>query len=215
MRIIRFFILILTIVILPIIIFAIPVNINSGNPVMPFPQFLDYNNGAIKTLASNWPDGVSHMEMEKWMRDAWQIHANEFNFSGNITYQNATGGNVNVPLVVDTSTPYCSEGHGYALLAAALMNDKPAFDGLWFYLNENGYFNKTLRYSTGAMINPGYRYGRHAPSVYGPGSDSATDGDVDIAMAAFIAWKQWGDNTGYYAPGGTGPRYNTGRWPLI
>ncbi|HPD18822.1 MAG TPA: hypothetical protein PLF61_04065, partial [Candidatus Goldiibacteriota bacterium] len=42
-------------------------------------------------------------------------------------------------------------------------------------------------------------------------SNSATDGDIDVAMAAIIAWKQWGDNSGYYATGGTGPTNTAGR----
>ncbi len=195
----RFLITALSVICISIQINAVPVNINSGNPTMPFPQFIDYNNGAVKSLASQQPDGVTHAEMEQWIRDAWQIHANEFTAAGTITYGGQT-----VNLIKDGSTPYCSEGHGYALLGAAVMADKTVFDGLWFYLNENDYFNKTKKYSTGAVVNPGYKYGSHAPAVYGAGSDSAADGDVDIAMAALIAWKQWGDDTGYYAPGGTG-----------
>ncbi len=137
--------------------------------------------------------------MEKWLREAWKIHSNEFNYNGSITYGGKT-----VQLIRDSSSPWCSEGHGYALLAAALMCDKDAFDGLWFYLNENGYFHKTKIYSTGAVNDAGYVFGSHAPAVYGTGSDTAADGDMDIAMAALIAWKQWGNGSGYYAPGGTG-----------
>src|ERR1035437_9627173 len=192
---------VITGVFMPVLSFsAITVNINSGNPVMPFPQFLDYANG-IKSLSDSsvQPDVVSHAEMEQWIRDAWKIHSNEFNYNGTVTYGGST-----VNLIQDSSTPYCSEGHGYALLAAAMMCDKDAFMGLWCYLNENNYFNKTLKYSTGVMVNPGYNFGAHAPSVYGAGSDTAADGDMDIAMAALIAWKQWGDDTGNFAPGGTG-----------
>ncbi len=188
---------------------AINININSGNPVMPFPQFINYVGG--DTLASHLPDGVSHAEMEMWMRDAWKIHSNEFNYAGTITYQNAAGANVNVNLIKDTSSPYCSEGHGYALLGAALMCDKDAFDGLWFYLVENNYFNKSKIYSTNTIYNPGYNFGAWAPAWAGPGSDAATDGDDDIALACLIAWKQWGDNTGYYAPGGSGANNTNGR----
>ena len=198
----RFFLTVITIMCLPLFSFsAITVNINSGNPLMPFPQFINYANGYLSIADSSvQPDGVAHAEMEQWIRDAWKIHSNEFNYNGTVTY----GANV-LKLIQDSSSPYCSEGHGYALLAAAMMCDKDAFMGLWCYLNENGYFSKTLKYSTGVMVNGAYVYGAHAPGVYGPGSDTAADGDMDIAMAALIAWKQWGDGTGYYAPGGTGP----------
>ena len=216
---------VVTVLSLPVISFsAINVNINSGNPTMPFPQFINYDaGGATYTVYSladtmhtatgvalHQPDGVSLAEMEQWTRDSWKIHSNEFSYNGTVTYQNATGGNVTVNLIQDSSSPYCSEGHGYALLAAALMCDKDAFDGLWCYLNENGYFSKTKQYSTGTVLIPGYNAGIHSPTWLGPGNDSATDGDDDITMAALLAWKQWGDNSGYYAAGGTGPVNSSG-----
>ncbi len=212
--------------------FAVPpvVNINSNYPLgtgpsIPFPQFLNYTPSTLTFtvysladpahtqtgLALHQPDGVSLAEMEQWLRDAWQIHANEFNTNGTVTYQLVGGGNATITLIQDSSTPYCSEGHGYALLGAALMADKQTFDGLWFYLNENDYFNDTKVYSTGTVYNAAYQAGIHAPAWAGAGSDSATDGDDDIAMAALLAWKQWGDNTGYYAPGGTGANNSNGR----
>jgi hypothetical protein len=178
---------------------AIPVNINSGNPIMPFPQFLDYNNGAYKTLATQWPDGVSHAEMEKVIRDAYQIMMNRADYAG---------GNIRgVPGIIFNSSPQCSEGNGYALLAAALMGDKATFDGLWFYLNDNCWFNGVPRYSNGAVCAGAYPYGYHAPGWLGGGTDAATDGDVDIALAALIAWNQWGDNTGYTKWNGTPIQY--------
>jgi uncharacterized repeat protein (TIGR01451 family) len=166
---------------------------------MPFPQFLDYNNGAYKTLATQWPDGVSHAEMEKVIRDAYQIMMNRADYAG---------GNIRgVPGIIFNSSPQCSEGNGYALLAAALMGDKATFDGLWFYLNDNCWFNGVPRYSNGAVCAGAYPYGYHAPGWLGGGTDAATDGDVDIALAALIAWNQWGDNTGYTKWNGTPIQY--------
>jgi len=176
---------------------AVPVFINSGNPVLPFPQFLDYTAGA--SLASHIPDGLSHAEMEKWIRDAYQIMMNRAVYAG--------GTICGVQGIRFESSPLCTEGHGYALLAAALMADKTTFDGLWFYLNDNCWFNLVPRYSNGAVCSAGYRYGYHAPGWNGPGADAATDGDVDIALAALIAWKQWGDNTGYTRWDGQPIRY--------
>jgi len=222
---------VVTVLLLPVISFsAINVNINSGNPTMPFPQFINYDaGGATYTvysladaahtatgLALHQPDGVSLAEMEQWIRDAWKIHSNEFSYNGTVTYQNATGGSVTVNLIQDSSSPYCSEGHGYALLAAALICDKDAFDGLWCFLNENVGFYNTYKYSTGVWLPRGDNYGNHIPGwqllnqAPGNNADSATDGDDDIAMAALLAWKQWGDNSGYYAAGGTGPVNSNG-----
>ena len=183
---------------------AITVNINSGNPTMPFPQFINYPAGGQTTLYSiaDWahlPDGVSHAELEKYIRDAYQIMMNRANYAGG-TIRGVQG-------IRFESEPFCSEGHGYALLAAALMADKTTFDGLWFYLNDNCYFNNVARYSNGAICSSGYPYGIHAPAWLNPGNDSATDGDVDIALAALIAWRQWGDNTGYTRWDGQPIRY--------
>ncbi len=190
--------------ILSLLYSAITVNINSGNPTMPFPQFNNYPAGGQTILYSiaDWahmPDGVSHAEMEKWIRDAYQIMMNRANYAG--------GTICGVQGIRFESSPLCSEGHGYALLAAALMADKTTFDGLWFYLNDNCWFNKIPRYRDGTICSPDYAYGIHAPGWNGPGADSATDGDVDIALAALIAWRQWGDNTGYVRWDGQPIRY--------
>ncbi len=194
---------------------------------MPFPRFSNYTAGGTTTLytLSDWrhqPAGVAHAEMEKWIRDAWQMYLNSWVQVGTtaITYQLANGTNATpVQLYLDSSelfnaTSGVSEGHGYALLMAAQMADKNAFDSLWFWLNENSMFNNTKIYSTGNIVDAGYQYGAHVPAWAAAGSDSATDGDVDTAMGALIAWKQWGDNTGYYAAGGTGP-VNTNNLPAI
>jgi len=80
-----------------------------------------------------------------------------------------------------------SEAHGYGMIVAALMaghdpDAREIFDGMYAYFREH-------------------------PSVYGPGlmawyqrkscasaegSDSASDGDLDIAYALLLADKQWG-----------------------
>ncbi|HRU39529.1 MAG TPA: hypothetical protein P5511_06600, partial [Candidatus Goldiibacteriota bacterium] len=76
--------------------------INSGNPVLPFPQFLDYTAGA--SLASHIPDGLSHAEMEKWIRDAYQIMMNRAVYAG--------GTICGVQGIRFESSPLCTEGHG-------------------------------------------------------------------------------------------------------
>ena len=53
----------------PLAAAAITVNINSGNPRYPYPQFLDYGAGRL-SLASHNPVGVPHAEMEQRGRDA-------------------------------------------------------------------------------------------------------------------------------------------------
>jgi gliding motility-associated-like protein/uncharacterized repeat protein (TIGR01451 family) len=190
----------------------VPANINSGNPNSPFPQFLDYNAGALKTLASSGkhPEGVTHAEMELRIREAYGMICNDMTYNVN---QNGTYGpltvngvkyimpNVN-PNIIQHCT--CVEGDGYYLLAAAYMADKATFDGYYMWMHDRQ-FQKTIRFVDGVMNSPTYGY---SPGISGAGSalsptnvyggalsgNSATDGDEDLAMALVVAWKQWGDN---------------------
>src|SRR6185312_13324973 len=73
----------------------ITVNINSGNPKYPFPQFLGYT-GAPNNLANHNPVGVPHAEMEQRTRDAYQILTN------NLTYNVNKGGTYG-PVTVGTT----------------------------------------------------------------------------------------------------------------
>ena len=163
---------------------TVTVNINSGNPTYPYPQFSDYGPGR-ETLASNMPPGVTHAEMEQRGRDAWQIMANRFVYSGEswagVQY---IQGNIGCPYD-------CSEGTGYAMMAAAAMADKTTFDGLFFRMHDNRLV-KLPRYRDCVVPNAGYLYG-NTPT---DNTDSAADGDFDIALALLTAWKQWGDLQG-------------------
>ena len=168
---------------------AVTVHINSGNPKYPFPQFLSYTNGAnhkLENLGTQNPEGVVHAEMEQDIRDAYQIFANEWTYTGE-----SWGG---VPYIRgNIGCPYdCREGDGYSLLAAAIMGDKVSFDGLWMRLHDE-FRVKTHKYSDGTMTMGDYAYGDYATK---DNDDAATDGDVDVAIAMYIAWRQWGDLMG-------------------
>src|SRR5690554_4018713 len=167
----------------------VTVHINSGDPNFPFPQFLEYSYGSSHSLGNldtQNAEGVVHAEMEQDIRDAYQIHANEFAYTGDewagIKY---------------IETPYkaaydCTEGDGYALLAAAYMADKITFDGYWMCTHDKRR-NKTKRYKDCVDIAPGYEYGPYALGDDGPGGNTAADGDVDVALALYVAWMQWGE----------------------
>ena len=99
---------------------AVPVDINSGNPKFPFPQFQSYGPGRDNLANVNAP-GVTHAEMEQRTRDAFQIMMNKASYTGT-TFNG-------VQLISYASSPDCTEGTGYALLAAASMVDKDTFDG--------------------------------------------------------------------------------------
>ncbi len=174
----------------------VPVHINSGNPKFPFPQFLPYEYGdshRLENLGTINPEGVVHAEMEQDIRDAYQIFANEWTYTGEevggVKYIKGNNG-----------CPYdCREGDGYALLAAAVMGDKVSFDGLWMRMHDRSR-NKQPSFKDGTVLNPDYGYGNN--TLADNTSDAATDGDIDICLAIYIAWKQWGDDSGIKVFGG-------------
>ena len=160
---------------------AVKVHINSGNPAYPFPQFLEYACGG--NLGTKLADGLTHAEMEQQIRDAYQMHANAFEYTGDewagIKYIKGNDG-----------CPYdCTEGDGYALLAAAYMADKPTFDGLWMRTHDLRRY-RTKKYIDCKPIEENYEYGQFS---LGDNNNSAADGDEDVALALYVAYKQWGE----------------------
>lgn len=163
---------------------AVKVHINSGNPAYPFPQFLKYACGG--NLGTKLVEGLTHAEMEQQIRDAYQLHANAFEYTGDewagIKYIKGNDG-----------CPYdCTEGDGYALLAAAYMADKTTFDGLWMRTHDLRR-NHTKKYSDCKPTGEGYEYGPFSLGDNGGDFDSAADGDEDVALALYVAYKQWGE----------------------
>jgi len=169
---------------------AVPVQINSGDPAFPFPQFLPYehaNGDVLYNLGTNNPAGVTHAEMEKSIRDAYQIMMNRASYYQNIALNG-------VKYIKFASNPDCSEGTGYAMLAAAMMADKTTFDGLWLFTHDFA-MNKVVRYRDGSNA-PQYPYSVLPGWTNAAGGNSAADGDFDIALALMIAHKQWGEFMG-------------------
>lgn len=161
----------------------VTVHINSGNPAYPFPQFLEYACGG--NLGTNVPEGVSHAEMEKYIREAYQLHANEFAYTGEV-YEG-----IKYIWTPDKNAYDCTEGDGYALLAAAYMADKPTFDGYWMCTHDKRRVH-TKRYMDCTDNVPDTHYGDLILSDNNP-ETSAADGDVDVALALYVAYKQWGE----------------------
>jgi uncharacterized repeat protein (TIGR01451 family) len=184
-------------------------NINSGNPNFPFPQFKAYAGGA-NTLASQNPVGMPHAELEQRTIDAYKILCNDmtYNINQNGAYSPLTVNGVKYIMPNEgngNSIAHCTcvEGDGYYLLAAAYMGDKSTFDGYFMWAHDRQ-FQKTTRFVDNVVNSPTYAY---SPGISGAGSagastnvyggalggNSATDGDVDLALALLVAWKQWGD----------------------
>src|SRR5574344_3154366 len=108
----------------------ISTDINSGNPTYPFPQFLEYKGGG-KSLAKYNAEGVTHADMEKAMREAYQIMTHRCRYDG--TYCGVKYINFNNNSVEGNYGTFCSEGDGYILLAAALFADQATFNGLYMW----------------------------------------------------------------------------------
>lgn len=89
----------------------------------------------------------------------------------------------------DKTNTTVSEAHGWGMVIAAYMADKPTFDSMRSYFRAHPSVNaphlmawkQTLK--NGRMVDV-------------EGADSATDGDLDIAYALLLADVQWGSNSG-------------------
>ncbi|HTF80553.1 MAG TPA: glycosyl hydrolase family 8, partial [Cytophagales bacterium] len=198
---------------------TIKVNINSGNPRFPFPQFQEYTAG--KSLAKYNAEGVTHADMEKAMREGYQIMMHRALYTGKIH------GGVKYIVFNYGSVPhnygtFVSEGDGYALLAAAYLGDKSTFDGLWMWVHDNR-LSGVKKYYNCADLRPTNTYGKNLPCwmceetdpAYSTNVGSASDGDFDIAMALLMATKQWGDNMGVEDACGNPISYKTEALTMI
>lgn len=193
----------------------VKIDINSGNPAFPFPQFLEYEKG--KTLAKYNAEGVTHADMEKTMREAYEIMSHRCRYEGGthcgvpyITFNDFVKlGKDELP---QGAAEFCSEGDGYILLASAIFADQPTFNGLWMWIHDNR-LSKVKKYKDGTWLRKGYgdpekrveckdpeagafMAGWNTFDDAGAGTSpthSAADGDYDIAMGLLIAYKQWGE----------------------
>ncbi|MFI5527530.1 glycosyl hydrolase family 8 [Kitasatospora sp. NPDC051853] len=87
----------------------------------------------------------------------------------------------------DADHPYVAEGQGYGMVITALMagadpNAKAAFDGLLKFVLAHPSVNNKNLLAAEQDVN--------CKSVNG--SDSATDGDMDVAYGLLLADRQWG-----------------------
>lgn len=190
------------------------VEINSGNPRFPFPQFINYAAG--ENLAANNPEGVVHAEMEQDIRDAYQIMMNRarvepYSLGGTpyLSFNNF----VQHPDLRGGYGTFVTEGDGYALIAAAYMADKKTFNGLWMWCHD---FRLThvKRYIDCENLRFDYNFGRYAElwDVYTTepsNEDRATDGTVDYAIALLMAYRQWGEHSGIIDDCGNEINYKT------
>ena len=182
---------------------VVPARVNTGDPAFPFPQFMDYSP-ECKSLATHNAPGVTHAEMEKRMLDAWQHICNN-----TITQPYEVDGvQYLIPDQKNAETHCaCAEGDGYYLLPSAIFGDKAYFDGYYMSMHDRMFIGVERFYDGGTNRYDGYTKGLNGSGSFGAGASmelgsygggeaSATDGDVDIALALLIAAKQWGEHSG-------------------
>lgn len=84
-----------------------------------------------------------------------------------------------------------SEGQSYTLLRAVWMDDKETFDAAWQWTKDN------LQRDDDALFS--WLFGERPDGTYGilddrGGQNTATDADVDMAIALLFASKRWNDD---------------------
>lgn len=153
-------------------------SVNSYAPAYPFPQAVTYP-GTIK------PNHKSQEQLNQDVLDYfnyWKTtYVKESNGGtpggGYYVKADSTGGHT-YPIKSN------SEAHGYGMIAFALMADKEYFDGMYnMYDKHRSIINNNL-------MSWVITYEELASQD----SDSATDGDMDIAYSLLIAHKQWGSD---------------------
>lgn len=130
----------------------------------PFPQQVSYQNGIL-------PAKVSPKHVQT-VYDIWL--QNYYTEQGDLAR-----------IKFDTPTQTVSEGIGYGMLIMVYMdnaanNTQPKFDKLWNYWKKYPSSGSLMHWKIdgfGSVVESG----------------SATDGDIDAALALVLAYHQWGD----------------------
>jgi endo-1,4-beta-D-glucanase Y len=130
----------------------------------PFPQQATYPSGIL-------PTGISFKHVQT-VYDIWL--KGYYEESGDLAR-----------IKFDTPAQTVSEGIGYGMLIMVYMdnvenNTQPKFDKLWNYWKKFPSSGSLMHWKTSGFS-----------SVVETGS--ATDGDIDAALALALAYKQWGD----------------------
>ncbi len=155
-------------------------NVNNQNSQIqikkPFPQHTTYGAGIIK------PDNRTQDELDSDVKNFY----NEWKkrYLREVTNEKGPNGEKTYKIIVDSSGRTVSEGQGYGMVILALMagyekDAKEIFDGLWYFSR-----NHKSKIDDRLMA-------WEVPEPEG-GTDSAFDGDCDIAYALLLADAQWG-----------------------
>lgn len=155
----------------------------------PFPQHTAYVSGSIR------PNHVSQSQLDtdvKTYYTAWRSRYLK-SVSGASPAQKYVAYNLEGMAYPDNAVS-CSEGHGYGMLATAMMagydaNAHTDFNALYYFYKAHTSANNPALMSWQQLNENGVIVDNTAD-----GDDSATDGDMDIALALLLADRQWASN---------------------
>jgi endoglucanase len=146
----------------------------------PFPRNLTYREGTIKPDVSN--EDMNRSIEARWLD--WKKH-----YLIQVANTNQYYVKADVEINDDEIAETVSEAHGYGMILSVLMagyddKAKEYFDGMYKY-----YIDHPSEITPHLMAWAQDQYGNDIG-----GTDSATDGDIDIAYALLLADKQWGSS---------------------
>lgn len=155
----------------------------------PFPQHTAYTAGTIR------PNHVSQSQLDTDVGTYYTAWRSRYlkTVSGSsptqkYVYYNLEG------MASPSNAVSCSEGHGYGMLATAMMagydaNAHTDFNALYYFYKAHTSANNPALMSWQQISSNGQILDNVAD-----GDDSATDGDMDIAFALLLADRQWASN---------------------
>jgi hypothetical protein len=135
----------------------------------PFPFHVTLPAGIIQ------PNNVSQAQMDAAVRRHWR--------AWKTNYLRSAGGEYWVKY--DDTNSTVSEAHGYGMVLAAYLADRPLFNSMFRYFKAHPSVNARNLMAWKQTLQGGQM-------VSVEGGDSATDGDLDIAYALLLADVQWG-----------------------
>ncbi|MGL5742777.1 MAG: glycosyl hydrolase family 8 [Legionella sp.] len=146
----------------------------------PFPRNLSYKEGTIKPDSPN--EDINHSIEQRC--EAWKQH-----YLIKVPNTNKYYVKADEQINDDEMAETVSEAHGYGMILAVLMagyddKAKEYFDGMYGYYKDHP-----------SEITPYLMAWAQDKDLHDiGGTDSATDGDMDIAYALLLADKQWGSS---------------------
>jgi len=148
----------------------------------PFPQNVDYSFGSKPNGANASAAATAYTD---WKTEHVAAGSGCAAGTTRVKFDKVSG---RFSISGDNSVVTVSEGIAYGMLLSAYYGDKALFDGLWAYYkkfsNSKGIMNWGVNNAAGCAI---------------VGTNGATDAELDVAWALWVAYNQFGGQDSYKA----------------